>query len=256
MLAFCPARQRANLRTKHLFLYATLCIFCVLAFSGCSVRWKNTAASNADANLPRPTAQQLLTSLQKNFKNVSAFHVVMQVQNPGPITPDQVQIRMADGDVGMPDKVKAQATVVLSGQSVTVNLISIGNNQYITDPITGQWRIIKGVLDPRTLTNPDTGIISILNKFQDLSEPTSDVVNKTPCWRIQGTLAAKELAFFTGGGVPDSTKLKTNACIGKADSLPYQVNVVGMAARGDTDKTTRTFVLSNYNQRVTIVAPI
>ncbi len=226
---------------------------CTLFIAGCSLPWQrgqNTVTLGA-----KPTAQQLLTALQKNFRNVNSFHVVMNVQNPGPVRQGQVQIRTANGDIVMPDKVKAQATIILSGQAVTVNLISIGSNQFITDPITGQWRVIKGVLDPRTLTNPDTGILSLINKVQNVSDPVSDTVNGVPCWRVKGQLNAKYLAFFTGGGVPAGTMLQTNACIGKSDALLYQLIVTGEAAPGDTAQTARTFDISHYNEQVTITAP-
>lgn len=233
----------------------------VILMSGCSYHWRfapppttNTAA--VAAKVPTPTAQQLLAALQKSFRTANAFHVILQVQNPGPVSGSQVQIRSANGDVIMPDKVKAQATVIMSGQSVTVNLISVGDNQFITDPITGQWRVIKGILDPRTLTNPDTGIISVVSKVQNVSQPISSVVNNVPCWLISGQLDAKNLAFFTGGGVPAGTMLQTSACIGKIDSLPYQLSVIGMAAVGDTAQTTRTFDLSNYNENISITPPM
>ena len=232
-----------------------LFIACTFLFTGCSLPWKHSPTALAVG--PKPTSTQLLATLTKNFRTVSAFHVVMSVSNPGtaPTSSDQIQIRSADGDVVMPDKVKAQATVILSGQSVTVNLISVGANQFITDPITGQWRVIKGVLDPRTLTNPNTGIISLVNKVQNVSQPTSDSVNGTPCWRVTGQLDAKYLAFFTGGGVPADTMLQTSSCLGKSDALPYQLIVTGIAAVGDTTNTSRTFLISNYNESVTIAAP-
>jgi len=155
-----------------------LCVAIALLVTGCSLPWQHDKTAQATGT--RPTTQQLLTNLQKNFRNVSSFHVVMKVDNPGEPTAQQVQIRSADGDVMMPDKVKAQANVLLSGQAVTVNLISIGDNQYMTDPITGQWRVIKGVLDPHTLTNPDTGIVSLVGKVQNVSSPTDDSVNGVP----------------------------------------------------------------------------
>jgi hypothetical protein len=249
-----PARISAGRFLAFLVLF----LASLMLIAGCSLPWKHATNANASTGptyAPKPTTKQLLASLQKNFRTVSSFHVVLQVQNPGPASQDNVQIRDASGDVIMPDKVQAQATVILSGQSVTVKLISIGDNQYITDPITGQWRVIKGVLDPRTLTNPDTGILSLVGKLQSVSEPTDDVVNKVPCWRITGQLAAKYLAFFTGGGVPTGTMLQMSACIGKADSLPYQVSVTGEAAVGDTMQTVRTFILSNYNENISITAP-
>src|SRR5438876_6883415 len=154
-----------GISAKRSLSCAVLCMACMLLISGCSLPWRHHNVNASSTNIPKPTTQQLLAALQKNFRAVSSFHVVLQVQNPGPATADKIQIHSADGDVLMPDKVKAQASVVLSGQSVTVNLISAGNNEYITDPITGQWRVIKGVLDPRTLTNPNTGLISLISKI-------------------------------------------------------------------------------------------
>ena len=236
-----------------------LCLASMLLVTGCTLPWRHhvthTNANTKAAHAPKPTAAQLLASLQKSFRLANSFHVTMEVQNPGPVAQDQIQIRTANGDVLMPDKVKAQATVIMSGQSLTVNLISVGDNQFITDPVTGQWRVIKGVLDPRTLTNPNTGIISIVNKVQNVSQPTSAVVGGNPCWQITGQLDAKTLAFFTGGGVPNGTMLQTVACIGKGDSLPYLVSVTGQAAASDTPQTTRIFTMSNYNESINIAVP-
>lgn len=229
-----------------------LFLMSVLFFTSCSLPWQQ---SNAQSGGSKPTTQQLLDALQKNFRNVSAFHVVMQASNTGTPTAERVQILNANGDVVMPDKVKAQATVILSGQSVTINLISIGDKQFITDPITGQWRVIKGLLDPRTLTNPNTGLASLVSKVQNLSQPTGDSVGGVPCWRVTGQLDAKYLAFFTGGGVPAGTMLQTSACIGKSDNLPYQLKVTGQAAAGDLANTSRTFLISNYNESISITAP-
>lgn len=234
-------------------IFMMLFLASALLFTGCSLPWQHKTA--AIANNGKPTTQQLRAALQKNFRAVSAFHVVMKVDNPGSATTQQVQIRNATGDVVMPDKVKAQAAVILFGQSVTVNLISVGGNQFITDPITGQWRVIKGLLDPRTLTNPDTGLLSLISKVRNVSQPSDDTVNGVPCWRVTGQLDARYLAFFTGGGVPADTVLQMSTCVGKADALPYQLKVMGKAAAGDTAQTTRTFLLSNYNENVSITAP-
>ena len=239
---------------RHFLGALLLCIASAFLFSGCALPWQHSAAAQTSLG-PKPTTQQLITTLQKNFRTVSTFHVVMQVDNAGTPPSGSIQIRNANGDVIMPDKVSAQANIVLSGQVVGVKLISVGANQYVTDPITGQWRVIKGVLDPRTLTNPNTGLISLVGKVQNVSQPGDDSVNGTPCWRISGQLNAKYLAFLTGGGVPAGTMLQTSACIGKADGLPYEVKVVGMAAVGDTNNTSYSFELSNYNENISITAP-
>ena len=237
---------------KRVLALVALVAMSALVIVGCTPPWQHADATGLSS---KPTTQQLIAAVEKNYKTINSFHVVMQVNNPGKASTSQVQIRSANGDVVMPDKVKAQATVVLSGQAVSVNLVSIGDTQYITDPITGQWRVIKGLLDPRTLTNPNTGIISLINKVQKLTQPTDDSVNGTPCWRVSGLLDAKYLAFFTGGGVPAGTMLQTSACVGKSDGLPYQVKVTGQAAPGDTPDTSYLFNISKYNENITIASP-
>jgi hypothetical protein len=179
----------------------------------------------------------------------------MKTDNLGNTDASQIVIRQADGDVVMPNKVRAQANVLLSGQAVTVNLVSVDSHQYITDPITGQWRVVTGMLDPSVLTNPNTGLVALAGQLQNITGPTDDNVNGTPCWRVNGLLPAKDLAFFTGGGVPAGTMLKTSVCAGKADGLPYEITVTGEAAPGDTSQTTRTFFISKYNENISIVAP-
>lgn len=243
----------SHISTRRVAALVLLCLATALLLAGCQLPRQHANFQNFHSS--RPTAQQLLVAVQTSFRSVTSFHVVMRVQHAGNANGSGFQIRNADGDIVLPDKIKAQASVILSGQAVTVNLISIGDTQFITDPVTGQWRVFKGAIDPRSLTNPDTGIIAVVSKLQNVSGPTDDTINGVPCWRVTGSLDASTLAFITGGGVPAGTMLQTSECIGKADSLLYQLNLMGQAAAGYTPQTTLSFLLSNYNEHITIVAP-
>src|SRR5262249_46703208 len=92
-----------------------LCLFCAAIVSGCTIFRHTKTAHKGSATGPAPDVQPLISALQQHFRTVTTFHVAMQVQNAGPPDPGQVQILSADGDVVMPDKVKAQAAVILSG---------------------------------------------------------------------------------------------------------------------------------------------
>ncbi|HLI71303.1 MAG TPA: LppX_LprAFG lipoprotein [Ktedonobacteraceae bacterium] len=246
-------RRRGRSSDRGVLPILLLCVVCMLLTTGCTLPWQHPAQA---ANLgPRPTAQQVLTALQKNFRSVTSFHISLKTDNLGNTSSVQIALRDADGDVLMPDKIRAQASVLLSGQAVTINLISIGANQYITDPITGQWRVVKGMFDPRILTDPDSGIIPLAGKLQDVTGPTADSVNNTSCWRVNGLLPANDLAFFTDSNTSAGTMLKTSICAGQSDGLPYEITVVGQAAKGDTAQTIRTFVISKYGESISIVAP-
>ena len=239
---------------RRALICSILTIASALLIVSCTPPWQHANTTIVSNLGSKPTAQQVLTAIQKNFRQVSSFHVTMKVDNLGTSSGSQILIRSADGDVIMPDKVKAQANVLFSGQPVTVKLISIGNIQYLTDPITGQWRVVKGVLNASTLTNPDTGIISLSSKLQNVTGPIDATVNGISCWRVNGSLDAKYLAFLTGG-VPAGTMLQTSVCAGQSDGLPYQLSVVGRAAKSDTSQTSRNFNISSYNEHIAISAP-
>ncbi len=201
-----------------------------------------------------PTAQQLISNAQAAIQKVTAYHFNLNAENPG--SAGLITVESADGDTIVPDKLKANANALILGSVAAVQIVAIKDKQYVTDPITGKWTQTTGLLDPRTLSNQQTGIAAILGQIQNPSAPTDSTVDGQSCWSIDGKLDTQILAGITGGGTPAGTTVATTICIGKSDNLPYLIRLNGIAVQGDTDKTVRTFKLSKFNESVTITAPI
>lgn len=208
----------------------------------------SSSSSNA------PTSQQLIKDAQTAIQKVTAYHFNLAVDNPG--TGGVLVIKSADGDILVPHRLKANASVLILGNVVQVKIITIDSNQYVTDPITGNWMHTTGLLDPRSLSNSSTGVAAILGHIQNPGAPADANVNGTSCWSISGTLDAKYLAGITGGGAPAGSSVAVTTCIGKSDNLPYQIKMTGIAAAGDNKNTVRTFTLSKFGESLTINAPI
>ncbi|HLI70360.1 MAG TPA: LppX_LprAFG lipoprotein [Ktedonobacteraceae bacterium] len=224
------------------FIYAvggTLALFLLLA--GCG--------GNTSANAP--SAQTLIKNAQAAIKKVTAYHFDLKSQNIG--TGGQLPIESADGDIVVPDKLQANANVLFSNSTVQAEIIAIGNDQYIN--VLGGWQKTTGLLNPRSLSDPQTGVAAILGQIQNPSAPTASSSNGTPCWSINGKLNASLLSGITGGGAPAGTVDDVTVCIGQSDNLPYVIVIKGIAAQGDTAQTTRTFTLSKFNEHITINAP-
>jgi hypothetical protein len=224
-----------------LFLLSLLALLLLLTACGSS-------ASNT------PDAQQLISQAQAAIQQVKSYHFNLTVDNPG--TGGTLIIKTADGDILVPEKLQAKANVLVVGNVVQVQIITIGDKEYVTDPITNQWMHTSGLLDPRTLSDSKTGVAAILGHIENPSTPTDANVDGTPCWSIDGKLDAQYLAGITGGGAPAGTKVNVTTCIGKSDHLPYLIKMSGIAAQGDSDKTVRTFKLSKFNESLAITAPI
>jgi hypothetical protein len=210
-------------------------------------------AACGGSNSNTPTAQQLIKNAQAAIQQVKSYHFNLVAKNLG--TGGKLPIQSADGDVLVPDRLKASAKVLVFGSTLAVNIITIDDDQYITDPISGKWEKTTGLLDPRTLSDSKTGVAAILGHIENPSTPVDSNVDGRPCWSIDGRLDAKYLAAITGGGAPAGSKVAVTICIGKSDNLLYQIIMTGVAAQGDTDKTVRTFKLSKFNESLTIEAP-
>jgi len=206
---------------------------------------------NSSASSTTPSAQQLIQSAQAAIQKVSSYHFNLKAQNIG--TNSQLPIQSADGDIVVPDKLQATANVVFGGANVQAQMIAIGDKQYLN--LLGGWQQTSGLLDPRVLTNSQTGVAAMLGQMKNPSTPTDSSSDGTPCWSINGKLDASYLTGITGGGAATGTQDDVTVCIGKSDKLPYLIVVKGIAAQGDTAQTVRTFKLSKFNEQITIVAP-
>ncbi len=209
-------------------------------------------ACGGSNNSTGPDAHQLITKAQAAIQKVTSYHFNLKATNVG--TNASLSISSADGDILVPDKLKANATALLEGNSVQVVLIAIGSKQYIN--VLGIWQTTTGLLDPRTLSDPQTGVAAILGHIQNPSSPTDSNVGGRSCWDIKGKLDPSYLAGITGGGAPAGQLDDVSTCIGKSDNLPYQIIINGIATAGDTAKTVRTFTFSKFGEQLTIQAPI
>src|SRR5260370_10623068 len=100
-----------QIQIRRALICSILTLASALLIVGCTPPWQHSNTANASNLGPKPTAQQVLTTLQKNFRQVSSFHVTMKVDNLGTSSGSQIQIRSADREVIMPDKLKAQPDV-------------------------------------------------------------------------------------------------------------------------------------------------
>ena len=209
------------------------------------------AACGGGSGSSTPDVHKLIKDSQAAIQKVTAYHFNLAIQNPG--TGGTLPIQSADGDIVVPDKLHANAKALVAGSVVPVEIIAIGNQQYVN--LLGIWQPTTNLLDPRTLSDPQTGVSAILGHIQNPTTPTSSQVDGKDCWSFNGKLDPMYLAGITGGGAPAGTLDDVTTCIGKSDNLPYQIIVKGIAAQGDSAKTVRTLKLSKFNEQITIQPP-
>lgn len=211
-----------------------------------------------------PSSAVLLTTAAAKLTADQSFHFEVTEDNAGTPSGDSVDVASASGDVVVPDRLSGTAQLNTGAFGMqTEKVIVVGNQAWLTNPLTGQYqRADQFALFPSA--QPflqhikvffSAGIAALLTSLEDVSAPSDGSANGVPCWKITGNVSTDKLSALTGGQVSAGQKIPTTICIGKDDGQLHSVSVKGKLTPFDTDQTTRTIMLSNFNKPVTIEPP-
>jgi len=201
-----------------------------------------------------PQTGALLKSAQDKFNATKSLHFVMTAEHLGQVPSGGYNIVSATGDVQRPDQLKATATVDAGFITTQIQLIIVGNQQWYTDPLTGQFVPTDQFGSYLRIFDPTSGIGSLLTSLKNPSQPSDGSANGTPCWKIKGDITMNQLSPIFGSDVVGDAN-GTTFCIGKTGNQLLSVVLQGKVLSGDTSQTIRTIYLSKFDQPVTIQTP-
>jgi hypothetical protein len=205
-----------------------------------------------------PTSSALLATAAAKLSTDTAFHFVMTEDHPGTPSGDQTDLRSATGDAVKPDKVSASAKVAAGALGVVdTSVIVVGANAWYKNPLTGQYESADQYANIGSFfNNSNNGLAAALTVgLQNVNAPTDGSANGVPSWKINATVSSDYLAAVTGGQVQGGQQIPVTIYIGKDDGQLHEVVIPGKLTTYDTDQTTRTVILSNFNESVTITPP-
>ncbi len=212
-----------------------------------------TCALAACATSSGLDSAHILLRAGARFQATQSFHFALTASHLG--ANDPLPITAASGDVQRPDKLKASATANVAGFAVQTQLIILGQSEWISNPLTGQFQPTQDYGNLLTIFDAQQGVGAILAHLDKPSAPVSSTSASGTCWKISGTVSASDLAAVVGGGDTTAKAVPVTVCIGKSDDQLYSATLNGAVLASDTAETTRTFVLSAFDQPVTIQAP-
>ena len=239
-------------------LLATLWL--LLALTACGGDADEPAGTPAAANAePSPTpdpaaimsrAADVMTELES-----AAFEIT---RNGGPAYIDAGQtlnFTSASGVFGSPGSIDGTLAVAASGAALEIGFISVGDNQYITNPLNQQWEQLPADwgFDPAALFDPETGWRPLLQ--EDLSDARlvgNSAFGGVERYRITATAAGARVEAILGGlAGKDAVEIEFFV-----DTETYQI--VQMSFKTDSagaEPAEWLLRFFNFNEPVTITEP-
>ncbi len=201
------------------------------------------------------TPKELLDRAADELDKANSAHFSLEQQNGSIQLATGVQIVNAEGDVLRPDKLRMKFGLRLAGFSAEAQLIAVGEDLYLTNPLSGQWQKAPAQTGAPRVLDKDRGMSSLLRQVTDPSRVGNETVDGAQSVHVRGRVPAAAFASLTGSTVTASD-VPGDLWLGVSDFLPRQVRLEGPIGAGDTAQTVRVLKFSNYNAAVSIEKPI
>ncbi len=233
-------------QSKILALPLSLAILMVTAI-GC--------AGPADAPTETPlTAPEIIDKSSEKFQGVGSFHFVLDQVGGG--TPIAMGLEMTGGlgDVASPGRLKMTVSGTAAGMFLEVQVVSVGEVTYMTNPLTGKWELLPNEFKALSVFDPNTGIAAIMRGMTDLTKLDDEELDGVPVYRLRGSIDSGDLSAITGSSV-EGVAIDTEIWTGKEDFFVRLIKLEGKITESEVPGIVRTLKLSNFNEEVSIELP-
>lgn len=208
---------------------------------------------------PALSPLEIATQAAEVLLSVDALHFNIE-RDGAPAFIDANQLlafKRAEGEFGLPDQMRAVVRIITAFTPVDVGMVVLGDDQYATDPITGEWGILPaewGQFSLFVLFDPETGLQGLLKDgILDLKLVGTEEIEGQPHYHLTGRASGDRVSAMTLGFIGRGD-VDLEVWIGTEDFYVRRLRIV----EPDTDPeepTTWDLEFSNFGQPVDITAP-
>lgn len=212
------------------------------------------ACKKAPPTPPPLTASNIIDNSVERIDATNSFHFELKQVGGGTPIAMGLEMNEAVGDVARPDKLKTEIHAMMGGMFIEVEIITVGESIYMTNPLTKEWEPLPTQFSAISIFDPDTGIAAILKGMANLIKLEDEEVEGIACYRIRGKISSEDLRPLTLSSV-EGVKIDVEVWIDKEQFLLRQIRLEGQITPEEKLGIIRTITLSNFNQIVEIELP-
>ncbi len=204
---------------------------------------------------PTPSPQDWLDGAVRGWNETESFRFVLQLQERT-ISLDEgglLSFSEAEGTVVAPDSLQAEALVRTPLGATEIAYISIGPDQWLTNPLSGQWEQAPPEMatDVTALFDRQAGLGSLLAEMEALQRMPDATFEEVPMVHLRGTLPGAVLSDFASD-LPETVTV--DLWVGAGEPRIHRVVLTEPAVSGLTP--TWTFLFSEFDAAPAIEPPL
>ena len=216
----------------------------------------------SNSQLDDISAEEIIARTSARMVGMESFEFLIERSGESALlnVEESISFRRADGSFINPDQVQANVRVIAPGLVADVQIIRIGDEQWETNILTGNWQIS----DPRysfnltRLFDPDVGIHAIIE--HDLFDPILLGFEELPeipgkqLYAVEATLLG-DGAYRMSYGLIDKEPLYVKIWVDPKNFDLHRILMIDPADPGDEEDTIWQFDIWNFNKTFVIEKP-
>jgi hypothetical protein len=219
--------------------------------------------SGCKAATPTPLPpEEILSQAIARLQETSGLHFVVEREGAPAFldVAETLSLRRMEGDYVAPDRVRATVRIISTGFVAEVDVIGIGDIQWQTNPLSGEWQQLppQWGFNPTSLFDPTTGLQPILeNDLDNLEYIGNQELEEWPgemLYSLTGLLRGNRI-FRTTFGLIGPGRLNMQLWISPETFEVYRM-VLTEEKTGEEETSTWTIDFWDYDQVVEIEAPL
>lgn len=218
--------------------------------------WTGAAACDLISPAIRePTPREALERAAKAMETVNSAQFSLDLEGGTMQLAPGMQVTSAQGEVASPDRVRLKFKLRLGTMAAEAALVVIGDQVYLTNPLTGRWARAPSRVASLRLLDQERGLPSLLRQVADPQKVATETLDGIRTYRLRGTLEPSAITELVGGR-PVEGPVIGEVWIGTDDFLVRQVRLAGAIAIGEKATTVRLLKFWGFNQPVSIEPPL
>jgi hypothetical protein len=200
---------------------------------------------------------EILRNASERLAETDAMHFRMDVEGETRIdAAGALRLLNAEGDMARPNKVNVQFQVKALGQTASIRMITIGEESWTTDLITGKWVTAPEEFgyNPAILYDNQDGLGPVMGKIANPEMVGIEEIDGKQVYHVHGT-ASKEVMTPLTSGTMQGDEIGLDLWIDGENWDLLRVVVKEPAGPGVDDPATWTMILTDHNKQIDIEAP-
>lgn len=168
-----------------------------------------------------------------------------------------IRLRSARGELARPDKVAVEFQISVFGTgNVSIRMITIGEESWTTDLITGDWSPSPPEFgyNPSVLYDNQNGLGPVLGRIDDATLAGVEDVDGRPAYHVSGSVTEETIEVITSNTMAGAD-VSIEVWIDRETANLLMVKVAETAMSGKDAPATWTMTLGDHDEDVSIAPP-